>query len=172
MRRPPTVAPMLVLVGLACWAVACGDGATEPPPPDPPRATTVTVAPATASLTARGDTVRLTAEVHDQNGNLMEGATVFWSSSDTTVAEVDASGLATAAGAGTATITAAAGSASGSTTVTVVQAVSAVAVAPAADTLFVGDTLRLVAEAFDANGHRVAGAEFTWESSDASVATV
>ncbi|MCE2455609.1 MAG: Ig-like domain-containing protein, partial [Gemmatimonadetes bacterium] len=35
-----------------------------------------------------------------------------------------------------------------------------------------GDTLRLVAEAFDANGHAVAGAEFTWESGDASVATV
>ena len=175
MRRPPTVAPILVLVGLAGWAVACGDGATEPPPPpppDPPRATAVTVTPATASMTARGDTVRLTAEVRDQNGNVMAGASVAWSSGDASVATVDGSGLVTAAGAGTAAITATSGSASGSATVTVAQQVSGVAVSPAADTLFVGDTLRLVAEAFDANGHAVAGAEFTWESGDASVATV
>ncbi|MXW18778.1 MAG: hypothetical protein F4Z83_14685 [Gemmatimonadetes bacterium] len=35
-----------------------------------------------------------------------------------------------------------------------------------------GDTLRLKAVAFDANGHMVAGAAFTWSSSDAPVARV
>ena len=171
MRRAPTAAPMLVLAGLACWAVACGEGPIEPPP-DPPRATAVTVTPATASMTALGDTARFEARVWDQIGRVMAGATVSWSSSDATVAEVDASGLATATGDGTATITAAAGSASESATVTVAQAVSGVTVAPAAVTLVAGDTLRLTAEATDANGHPVAGVEFTWESGDTSVATV
>ncbi|MCE2455878.1 MAG: Ig-like domain-containing protein, partial [Gemmatimonadetes bacterium] len=171
MRRPPAVAPMLVLAGLAGWAVACGDGVIEPPP-DPPRATTVTVTPATVTFAAQGDTARLAAEVRDQVGRVMEGATVSWSSTDTTAATVDASGLVTAAGNGAATITATSGSASGSATVTVAQAVSAVAVVPAADTLVAGDTLRLRAEATDANGHPVAGVEFTWESGDTSVATV
>ena len=32
-----------------------------------------------------------------------------------------------------------------------------------------GDTVRLAAEAFDENGHRVEGAEFRWSSSDVSV---
>ena len=65
-----------------------------------------------------------------------------------------------------------AGSASGSAAVTVAQEVSAVAVSPTADTLVAGDTLRLAAEAADANGHRVAEAEFDWASSDTLVAVV
>lgn len=74
---------------------------------------------------------------------------------------MDASGLVTAAANGSATITARSGSASGTATVTVAQSVSAVAVTPAPDTLVVADTVRLSAEASDANGHAVAGVEFT-----------
>ena len=157
------------------WAYACGDGTTEPPPlpPDPPRPTTVTVSPATAELTALGATVQLSAEVRDQNGQVMAGATVTWASSAAAVATVGASGLVTAVANGGATITATSGAASGSATVSVAQEVSAVAVVPAEASLAaLGDTLRLTAEAFDANGNAVAGAEFLWESSDAAVATV
>ena len=156
------------------WAAACGDGGTEPPtpPPDPPRPTTVTVTPATAELTALRETVQLQAEVRDQNGQAMVGAAVNWASNATAVATVNASGLVTAATNGTATITATAGSASGSATVTVAQEVSAVAVMPAADTVVAGDTLRLTAEATDAAGHPVAGAEFDWASVDTLVAVV
>ncbi|MDE0072554.1 MAG: Ig-like domain-containing protein [Gammaproteobacteria bacterium] len=152
------------------WASGCGDGATEP---DPPRPTTVTVTPATAELAALGATVQLTVEVQDQNGQVMAGAAVTWASGDASVATVDAAGLTAAAGNGTATITATAGTASGSSAVTVAQEVSAVTVSPVADTLVAyGDTVRLVAVAVDANGHAVAGAEFTWASSDTAVAAV
>ena len=118
-----------------------------------PAPTTVSVAPDTAVLTALGQTAQLAAEVRDQIGRVMAGFPVSWSSADTTVAAVDSAGLVTAAGNGAATITASAGSASGTATVTVAQEVSAVAVSPAADTLVAGDTVRLVAEAADANGH-------------------
>jgi len=154
------------------WAYACGDGTTDPPPPDPPRPTTVTVSPATTELTALGATVQLSAEVRDQNGQVMAGATVVWASDNAPVATVDGSGVVTAAGNGTATVTATAGGASGSATVTVAQEISAVVVTPATDTLVAGDTLRLAAEATDANGHAVAEAEFSWASSDTSVAVV
>ena len=158
----------------AVWTYACGDGATEPPtpPPDPPRPATVAVAPATVRLTALGATEQLTAEVRDQNGNAMAGAAVSWASSAAAVAAVSNAGLVTAAGNGTATITAAAGSASGSAAVTVAQKVSAVAITPAAVTVVTGDTLRLAAEAADANGHPVARMEFDWASSDTLVAVV
>ena len=102
----------------------------------------------------------------------MAGAAVTWASSSAAVATVSAAGLVTAAGNGTATITAMAGGVSGSATVTVAQMVSAVAIAPAADTLLAEDTLRLAAEATDANGHTVAGAEFAWASGDTAVAVV
>ena len=155
---------MLVVAATAglAWAAGCGDGATEPPapPPDPPRPTTITVSPATTELNALGATEQLTAEVRDQNGQAMAGVSVTWASSSAAVATVSAAGLVTAAGNGTATITAMAGGVSGTATVTVAQEVSAVAISPAADTLVVGDTLRLAAEATDANGHTVAGAEF------------
>jgi len=154
------------------WAYACGDGTTDPPPPDPPRPTTVTVSPATTELTALGATVQLSAEVRDQNGQVIAGATVAWASDNAPVATVDGSGLVTAAGNGAATITATAGGASGSATVTVAQEISAVVVTPATDTLVARDTLRLAAEATDVNGHAVAGAEFSWASSDTLVAAV
>lgn len=174
MSRPQTIVPVLTLLAIAGWAVACGDGAMEPspPPPEPPRATTVAVTPATAELTALGATVRFSAEVRDQNGQVMAGAAVTWSSTDGSVATVDASGLATAVGNGTAPITAAAGSVTGTAVVVVMQSADSVTVSPAADTIAIGDTLRLTAEAFDANDQRVEGAEFTWASSDESVATV
>ena len=52
------------------------------------------------------------------------------------------------------------------------QSAGSVTVSPPAHSIAPGDTLRLVAEAYDAGGHLVAGASFTWSSSDAPVATV
>ena len=151
---------------------ACGDGTTAPLP-DPPRATAITVNPATADLAALGATVQLSAEVRDQNGRAMAGAAANWASSTPAVATVDASGLVTAVANGSGTITATSGSASGSATVTVAQSPDSVAVSPAEATIAaLGDTLRLAAEAFDANGHAVEGAEFSWASSDDAVAAV
>ena len=162
------------VLAVVALATGCGDGdsATAPPTPEPARPTTVTVSPATHELTALGITVQLSAEVRDQNARVMGGATVTWTSSASSMATVDASGLVTAAGNGTATITASAGSASGSAVVTVMQSVASVEVSPSAETIGLGSTLQLTAEAFDGNGHAVAGAEFSWESSDAAVATV
>jgi len=112
--------PAIAVTAIALLVLSCGDGTVEPPAlPPAPVATTVTVTPATATLTALEETVRFTAEVRDQNGQVMTGATVAWTSSDASVAAVDASGQATAAANGSATITATAGSASGTAAVTV-----------------------------------------------------
>ena len=169
----PLIGPF-ALVAIVALANGCGDGGgTVAPPPDPPRPTTVTVTPATTELTALGATVQLTAEVRDQYGQVMAAAVVTWSSGDASVVTVDATGRVTAAANGMATVTATAGTASGSATVTVEQVVRAVTVSPAADTLLaLGDTVRLVAEAEDGNGHVMAGAEFSWASSDTLVAIV
>ena len=159
---------------IAALLIGCGgDDTTGPtPPPDPARPTTVTVTPASAELTALGETVQLSAEVRDQNGRTMSGATVAWTSNAPLVAAVDASGLVTAASNGTATITASAGSASGSAGISVEQAVSAVRVTPAAVILEVGDTARLEATALDARDNAVPGVAFEWSSSDPMVVTV
>ena len=162
------------IAAIAVLVLSCGDGAVEPAPPPTAVATTVAVSPGSAALSALAETARFTAEVRDQNGQVMAGTAVAWASSNASVASVDASGLATSAGNGTATITATAGSVSGTAAVTVAQVVTAVALSPTADTLVAfGDTVRLVAEATDANGHGVAAVtEFVWSSSDTLVARV
>ena len=165
--------PLVAALLAACLTTACGDDTVEPVPPPAPVPTTITISPTSATLQSLGETVRLAATVQDQNGQTMSSATVTWASGDPSVATVDASGLVTAVANGTATVTATAGSASGSVAVTVQQAVAEVVVEPATDTLLAfGDTLRLSAEAFDANGHAVGGTGFAWVSGDTSVATV
>ena len=172
-RATAFATPAMAVAAITMLVLSCGDGAVEPAPPPTPMATTVTVTPGSAALTALEETARFTAEVRDQNGQVMAGAAVAWTSSDASVAPVDASGQVTAAGNGSATITATSGSASGTAAVMVAQIVSAVVVSPAADTLVAfGDTVRLVAEATDANGHGVTDSEFSWSSSDTLVARV
>ena len=150
--------------------MSCGEEAPTAPPL--PVATMVVVAPSAVTLSALRDTTRLTATVLDQNGQVMTGALVAYSSSADSVATVDVSGLVTAVGNGTAVVTATSGGASGNATVTVEQRVAEVRVSPDSVTLVaLGDTVRLAVEALDANGHEVAGAEFAWSSAD-SVATV
>ncbi len=166
-RKPLLVC--MVLAGVA-WAVGCGDDAIEPP--EPPRATAITLTPAAATLTALANTVQLSADVRDQHGRMMARAAVSWLSTSAGVATVDATGLVTATGNGTATITATAGGASGSAAVTVDQKVIGIEVLPASGKVSAGDTIRMTAEAWDANGFTVPGREYAWTSSDSSIAAV
>lgn len=155
---------------------ACGDGGSEPTPTDPvdpPVATTVNVSPPNAQLASIGATVQLTATVLDQRGQPMAGASVTWGSSNAAVASVGANGTVTAVANGNASITATSGSASGSANVTVEQVAVRVDVSPGTASLSsIGQTVQFMAEAFDANGHAITGATFTWSSSNTSVATV
>ena len=152
--------------------LSCGDSSTEPAPPDPPRATTVSVSPASGTLAAVGDTLRLSARVQDQNGQVMAGADVLWTSSADPVAMVDASGLVRAAGDGTAVIEAAAEGASGTATVTVERKPSVVTVIPREAVLAPGDTLRLSVLVEDANGFPIEGALVVWSSDNRDVVAV
>ncbi len=171
-RLPLVFLAWTALVGVV-WATGCGDDTTEPPPPPPPRAASITVSPDASELAALGATAQLSAAVRDQNGQVMSGATVTWASSSDGVATVSTAGLVTAVGNGSASITASVGAVSGSAAVTVAQEASEVAVSPVADTVPLGDTLRLVADVRDANGHALVGEGLlTWTTSDPSVATV
>ena len=87
-------------------------------PPPAPVVTSVTVTPSTASVNV-GSTMTLTATVKDQNGNVMTGQTITWSTSNAAVATVNTSGVVSGAAAGTATITATSSAKSGSAAVTV-----------------------------------------------------
>ncbi|MCY3678757.1 MAG: Ig-like domain-containing protein [Gemmatimonadetes bacterium] len=171
--RLPSVRATLAL-GLAIALAAIGSSGcdwaerTEPLVP-----TSIVVTPSSATLRSFGETVQLSALVHDQNGQVITGAAITWATSDAAVATASASGLVTATDNGHATVTASAGAATGAATVVVAQEVARVVVTPAADTLVaLGDTVRLTAGAQDANGHSVSGKAFSWQSSDTIVAKV
>ena len=137
------------------------------------RPTRIDVSPSADTLFAIGDTVQLTAQPRDANGNAVPEVIVEWSSADEAVATVDSVGLVTATGSGSADITATTRRASGAASVTVSQMIVEMDIVPAAIALFsLGDTVRLAAVGFDANGYTIAGHSFTWSSKNDAVATV
>ena len=87
---PRSRTPLALVAALLLGPLSCGDGTTEPAPPTPsaPLPTTVTVSPETVGLAALGATTQLSAQVFDQNGGVMTGQTVVWSSSSDAVATV------------------------------------------------------------------------------------
>ena len=82
-------------------------------------ASRIVVTPSSIVLDAPGATVRLHAAVRDANDNAVSDASVSWSSSDGSVADVSPEGVVTALENGAARITAHSGDATGSAEVTV-----------------------------------------------------
>src|SRR6266542_3024841 len=144
---------------------ACGNETTTPPTP----VASVTVTPAAAAV---GATVQLTATTKDAAGNVLTGRTVTWTSSNTTVATVNAAGLVTGAAAGTATITATSEGKTGTAAITVTTPVASVTVTPTPAAVVVGQTVQLTATTKDAAANVLTGRTVTWASSAPGVATV
>ena len=106
------------LIALAVAILAANSACEDPvPPPEP---TLITLDLTRVTFTSVGETAQLTAQVYDQNGQLMAGQAVSWSTNAGAVASVSQTGLVRAEGAGTTRITATAGSAVSSATVTVI----------------------------------------------------
>jgi uncharacterized protein YjdB len=161
----------LTVLGALTLSACDSSSPTEPPPGAEPES--VEVSPGEAVLSSIGTTTQLAVEVLDEDGEVIEGAEVEWSTSDASVATVDEDGEVTAVGNGTATITAEAGDASGSAEITVQQEADQIEVDPSELTLAgVGAMAELSATVLDAGGTEIEGAEVTWSSSDEEVATV
>ena len=132
------------------------------------RAALVTLDKTTATVKT-GETVALTATVKP---GYAKDATVTWTSSDASVATVDAKGVVTAVKAGTAVITAKAGNAYATCTVTVTDskvAVSAIKLSNTKMTILKGKKATLTATVEPANA---TNKTITWSSSDTKIATV
>jgi uncharacterized protein YjdB len=132
---------------------------------------TVVVSPATATLFI-GGTTTLTATPKDSAGVPITGRLATWSTSAAAVATVSSTGVVTGVGAGTATITATIDGKSASASVTVQLPIASVTISPSLASVNVAWTSTLTATARNANGNAIPGVQFTWSSSNTSVATV
>lgn len=130
---------------------------------NPGAVASVTVAPSSASVLAgMFDTtlvrVALTATAKDVAGNTVSGQSVAWTSSDTTIARVDASGVVHGYNTGTVTITATVGGQKGTSTVTVTRpAVATITVVPDTSTIRVGQSETFSVALRDAQGRYLDG---------------
>ncbi len=122
---------------------------------------------------AVGDSIQLTAQAFDALGSAIADVTFEWSSSDTAIVTVDQRGWVRAMAGGSAEITAAAGTtASAVAGITAVQVPHTVVLSEPPDSLAVGDSIQLTAQAFDALGSAIADVTFEWSSSDTTIAAV
>ena len=133
----------------------------------------ISIAPASATLTALGETLPLSAAVRDAKNQSIPDATVSWSSSNTAVVRVSPRGLVTARGNGKAIITAKSGAKSATAEITVEQVATTIEITPAGPFRIVaGRSQQLIATVRDPNNNPIAGAEVRWESQGPSIATV
>ena len=135
----------------------------------------VSVLPATSSLQV-GGTVQLSAVTRDANSNVLTGRVINWSSSNTGISTVSASGLVTAVAAGSATITALSETKIGTAAITVNAPapvpVASVSVSPLTATVQVGGTVQFSAVTRDANNNILTGRLISWNSNNPVIAAV
>jgi uncharacterized protein YjdB len=134
---------------------------------------TVSVTPASAAL-AVDETQQLTATTLSGRGAVLTGRAVTWSSSDPSRVTVTATGQITGVAAGTAVVSATSEGKSGSATITVTftPVLTSLSLTPPTPTVFVGLTTQITAIAQDQKGGNMAGATFTYQSSDQTRASV
>lgn len=142
--------------------------------PDPPNLARIDVTPSSATI-EDGQTQQFNADGFDSADSPV-AITPVWASTNTNVATVDATGLATAVAPGQCMITATDSGVQGAATlnVTTVAApeVTTIVVTPTQTSIEETETVQLTAQAFDQNGQEIAGVQFLWSSSNTSRATV
>jgi len=137
-----------------------------------PPVQTVTVAPSRDTLVVNG-TRAFTAQLRDANGAVIIDRPVTWTSSNTTVAIVSATGAVVALAPGSAVITASSEGRTGTATLVVLERLpSAVTLTPASVSLTVGRTVTLSVQLTDAQGNVLIGRPVTFVSETPAVATV
>jgi plastocyanin len=168
---------VLVLAGLlAGCGGGGGDGGGTTTGPKP--VASVALSPSAAQSMIVTRTLQVTATPQDAGGVALTGRTISWAVSPTGVAQLSAtSGSAvtlTALQAGTVQLTATSeGKASSPLAITIApQTLTTLAVTPSPATVFVGNTTPLTAAPKDQGGGAMSGLTATWESSDASIASV
>ena len=138
----------------------------------PKPVSSVIISPGQGSVTV-GQTLQLTAQVTDDQGNVLNGRPISFTSGTPAVATISATGLVTGVAPGTTTITATSEGKTGTATVTVTPIpVAKVEITPSTPNVTVGQTVQLDVSVQGANNQVLTGRTVTWSSGAPSVASV
>ncbi|MEO8561885.1 MAG: Ig-like domain-containing protein [bacterium] len=120
-----------------------------------------------------GSLTQLIATALDASQGTLVGRGFIWTTSNASVATVDATGLVTGIGPGSAAIAATSEGKSAQSTFSIIQgAIASVTVAPNPITMVAGQSTQLAVSARDAGGSVVTGKPVVWSSSNTSLASV
>lgn len=132
----------------------------------------VAVSPASWSPTALGDTIRFTAVAKSAFGKAID-VPITWTGEPSGVVTVHEDGAGFSQNTGTALVRATVGDVTGTATVHVVQTIESVVILTYfGNTVAVGDSMVLYADALDRNSFSVPGATFAFQSLNPGIATV
>ena len=135
----------------------------------------ISIIPPGSQTAFQGLTLQLAAVVKDASGNILNGRTVSWTSSNTSIASVTSTGLVTGVALGNAQITAESEGVTTATTVTVApRPVATIALTPSPASVKVGQSIQMSLDIRDASGNQLTttGRTVVWDSSNKPVATV
>ncbi len=162
---------LLPVLGVAYCMFGCG---SKQPAIGTATPTSISVAAASATIST-GATDQFIATGTSSNGTTQNlTSQVSWSSSNTAVATINATGLATAIGAGSANIQALLGGVSGSMSLTVTGGtLQTIAVAAPSASITPGSTDQFIATGTSSNGTtQNLTSQVSWSSSNTAVATI
>ena len=163
------VGGVLAILFVLLSVLSCGGGGTTSTVGP---VTKIAISPATAAI-ANSQTQAFFPVPVDANGSSVSGLTYTWTSSATSVASIDANGVATGMSNGTTQITASAsGVISNSATLTVTTKIASIAISPMSTTVAVGATRPFTATALDAQGNAISGVNISWFCSFSGTATI
>jgi len=134
-------------------------------------AATISISPKTAGVNSIGDSRAFSAAATDALGNAM-AIPFTWSSSDVTIAKVDANGVATAVHGGTATITASIGSKSVSATFNVIPVPRSISISLDTSSIKVGSSTNAHASFADATGNALSDVTPAWSTTTPSIISI
>jgi uncharacterized protein YjdB len=132
----------------------------------------ISVSPKGVSVPSVGASASFAAVVRDALGVSMSNAGVTWTSSNTDVATVSSSGVATARSNGSSTITATINGKSDAGTFIVSQVPTRIAVTASSYALQVGGTSTLTATTYDANNSAIGEVPATWTTSTPALVSI
>jgi len=130
------------------------------------------ISPTVDTATSIGDSIQLAVTATDARGNALLGAPTVWTSSDTSVASVDSSGMVVTRGAGGTAIMVSVGDKSVKSRIYVVQRPAGLRVTDSLFRLPEGGQGRPGAHLVDVRGQEIKGSTTRWRSADPSIATV